>query len=421
MKLPRFLYALALLVLPFSYSTKFLLGLPELTWVNPTVVLGIVLFLLLLPPIDPKMSVLIVFSALVSGCLGFIFLLNLSGDQGGVYAVFREPIRTALNFIWFWVCLHFARREPDFLVKWLAVGVIVQLLIAIYIWLGALTILPLPGTVAEFVRTYALSQVVWFGEVPVVRFVGTFNESPPFGLYMLSALIVFTLAMRERSRHSRWTAAGWIAALIGVIGSLATQVLLGLVVFVGICMIFLLRGKQAIAARIVGVVLLLLITPYLLGVIGGKISDAADLRAEVAYGKSGGERLFHAYYGIKLLEQHPEYIPFGLGPGRYGRYVAQTGAFPETVTPQVTPVEWLVEYGLVGTALLIWWLWLVWKKSRRFGILGIAAFLGLLLANMFQANWKWESWFLALAMLYAANTDMISKSGGEIRDAGNHR
>ncbi|MBN2227222.1 MAG: hypothetical protein JW763_07635 [candidate division Zixibacteria bacterium] len=421
MRLPRLLYALALLVMPLTYSTKFLIGMPGLIWINPTVLLGLILFLLLLPSVEPKVSLLIAISALVSGCLGFIFMLNLSGDQGGLYTVFREPIRTALNFVWFWVVLYFIRRDLNFMLRWLAIGVVVQLLIAIYIWLGALTILPLPGTVAEFVRTYALSQVVWFGDIPVVRFVGTFTESPPFGLYMLSALIIFTLVTRNRKRYSRWIAVGWIAALIGVVGSLATQVLLGLVVFVGICMIFLLRGKQAIAARIVGVVLLVLITPYLLGVIGGKISDAADLRAEVAYGKSGGERLFHTYYGIKLLGENPEYIPFGLGPGRYGRHVAMTGAFPDTVTPQVTPVEWLVEYGVVGAGLLIWWLWLVWKKSRRFGVLGIAAFLGLLLANMFQANWKWEGWFLALAVLYAANADIMATSGGESRDAGNRR
>ncbi|UCD17182.1 MAG: hypothetical protein JSV44_12140 [Candidatus Zixiibacteriota bacterium] len=408
MKAGRWIYALALLLMPLTYSTKFLLGMPDITWVNPTALLGILLFFLLLPAVRPSVTLLIIVSTVISACLGFIFLLNLGGDQGRLYTVFREPVRAALNFVWFWVTIYFVRYARDYLLKWLAVSVVVQLAIAVYLWLGAMMLVPLPAAADSFMQAYAYSQLAWFSDLPVVRLGGTFIESPPFGLFMLSAFVILSLAFLGGRKHSSWLIAGWIAALVGVIGSLATQVLLGFAVFAGLCLIFVPIGRQAAGVRIFGVLLMLVIIPYLFGVLSDKVSGSADMRAKDAYAESGGERLFHMRYGLRLLVEHPEYLPFGLGPGRYGRYAKGTGIFPVTVTPQVTLVEWLVEYGLIGTFLIGWWLWVVGKNARgAFGVLGVAAFAGLLLANMFQANWKWEAWFMAMAVLYASDLPSV--------------
>ena len=72
---------------------------------------------------------------------------------------------------------------------------------------------------------------------------------------------------------------------------------------------------------------------------------------------------------------------------------------------QVTPAEWLVEYGLLGMVAIIIFLLGIFKGSmRKYGLLGAGAFLALMAVNMFQANWKWEAWFFALAFLATGAT-----------------
>jgi hypothetical protein len=118
-----------------------------------------------------------------------------------------------------------------------------------------------------------------------------------------------------------------------------------------------------------------------------KTTEALILDMNVK-GASGGERAFYTRFGLKILSEHPNSILFGIGPGRYGDYAVKTGLFPSTVTPQVTLVEWLVGYGVIGSFVIIAWIWLILKEGCKFyGIVGFGALIGLLFANMFQANW----------------------------------
>lgn len=78
--------------------------------------------------------------------------------------------------------------------------------------------------------------------------------------------------------------------------------------------------------------------------------------------------------------------------------------FPDTVTPQVTPIAWLFGYGVIGTLIICAWLFLVGKGAvKSYGVfLGTGALFAIILSDMFQAGWKNESFFLGLAYLYAS-------------------
>jgi hypothetical protein len=117
-------------------------------------------------------------------------------------------------------------------------------------------------------------------------------------------------------------------------------------------------------------------------------------------GGSVSERSFHINYGLSLLGAHPAASLFGIGPGRYGEYASETGYFLDTVNMQTSELELLVEWGVIG--LTVWIALLgcvaarVWELN---GLLGFGLLLGLILADSFQANWKYEAVFLAIGAL----------------------
>ncbi|MFH2035107.1 MAG: hypothetical protein ABIJ45_01790 [Candidatus Zixiibacteriota bacterium] len=401
MNLYRLIYALATLFLPLTYATKIMIGYPQMIWINPTALLALFLFIAVLPRIEPKISFYIIISSIISACIGFVFLSPAGGIGGALYAIAKEPIRTGLNLIWFWVSLKMLKDDREFVVKWLTVSVSIQLFIAFYLWFGIVGYVPLPSQLMDYLQTYALAQIIWFNETPIIRLTGTFTEGPPFGLFMFASFVIFSLLFYKEKVRGRYIKVGLIVSFIGVIGSLAMQVLVGLAVYTGFGLIFAVKGRKSRSVKIAAVILMLVLIPFLIGQFMARFENMSSLRAHDAYGKGMGERVYHSIYAAELIVDNPEYLPFGIGPGRYGEYVAKTGAFPPTVTPQVTLIDWLIEFGLFGFVLIAWWLWLVGRRSWEiYGSFGLAAFIGLITANMFQGNWQWESWFLALAFLY---------------------
>jgi hypothetical protein len=117
-------------------------------------------------------------------------------------------------------------------------------------------------------------------------------------------------------------------------------------------------------------------------------------------GASVGERDFHLRYGLSLLEGRPAATLFGIGPGRYGEYASETGDFPDTVNMQTSEMELLVEWGVIGLAV---WIALFAGVTARVwdlhGVLGLGLLVAIILADSFQANWKYEAVFLAIAAL----------------------
>jgi hypothetical protein len=129
--------------------------------------------------------------------------------------------------------------------------------------------------------------------------------------------------------------------------------------------------------------------------VGAEVSTAnvSDIESSI------GQRNFHLSYGLGLL-QEPRATLLGIGPGRYGEYVAGTGLFTDTTTMQYTLPEILVEWGVVGLAV---WLGViaavaiaVWRVG---GPAGLAMLLALFVADSFQASWEQEALFLAIAAL----------------------
>ncbi len=405
MNLYRVIYAIATLLLPLTYATKLMLGYPQLIWINPTALLALFLFIAVLPDIKPKITFYIIVSAVISACIGFIFLSPSGGVGSALYMIAKEPIRTALNLIWFWVSLKMLKDDQAFVIKWLAISVAAQLFIAFYLWFGVMDFVPLPSRIFDYLRTYAMAQIIWIDKIPIIRLTGTFTEGPPFGLFMLSSFVIFSLLFYKEKIRDRYVKIGLIASLIGVVGSLAMQILIGLVAYIAIGMLFAFKGRGSRPIKIAAVIIMLIVVPFLTSQVIKRFSNMPSLRPHEAYGKGMAERVFHTIYAADLIIDNPKFIPFGLGPGRYGDYVSKTGAFPPTVTPQVTFIDILIEFGVLGLILISWWLWLIANRSRKtYGYFGLSAFAGLIIANMFQGNWQWESWFLALAFLYVDST-----------------
>jgi hypothetical protein len=123
-----------------------------------------------------------------------------------------------------------------------------------------------------------------------------------------------------------------------------------------------------------------------------------------------GERSFHLRYGWLILGAHPAATLFGIGPGRYGEYAADSGDFPDTVNMQTSEMEILVEWGVAGLAT---WLVLLgglaWRAAQLHGLLGLGLVVALVIADSFQANWKHEAMFLAVAALSITPSSMAER------------
>lgn len=400
LKLERILLAAAIALLPMSYYTKTILGLREMTWVDPTLVLAAAL--VVLRPSVVRFDALTAFAllAIPGAIIGYACLPNSSP-----LAILREPLRLALNVGWYFLCLRLWSIDRAFACRWLSVSVIAELLLAAWRWLDWAGLVPAPWISAAVRSANADKQLLWFGDVIIQRFMGTFEEGPPFGLFMLSALCVLLLAWWKLGERSRLVTTGVIAALAGTVCSLSDQIFLGLATLVlfagaGVCS----RPRY----RWVGVAALvaaMAFSPYAVERLATKADEiTANPRAASVSGQSGGERAFHVRFGLRLLDDSPGFAVLGIGPGRYGEYAARAWGFPDSTVMQVAPAEWLVEHGIVGvTLMLAWLLGIAVAAGRGFGLTGLGAFLALVLGVAFEANWKWEFWFLALAFLGAAH------------------
>ncbi len=403
----RYLFGLALVLMPASYTMKYFLGALDITWVNPTLVLGAVAFLLVGYRARDGWTFALTAYAFIAALIGSFYLApSLEREKAPLYVIYAEPVRLALNVAWFWVCLQYWKKHRDFTLRWLAISAILQFAVAVYLYLAMLELLPVPQLVQLYLDIYKTRQIVWFGDVPVYRMAGTFFESPPFGLFMICCFVVLALewiapAEAHDPRLQLWIKAGAAVSLIATIASLSDQILIAFFVL-GVA--FLLhRMKQSKRNQaLVWAGIAFAAALYIGAQAIAKWQSAQSVGQDI-YGQSMGERLYHTGYSFRILAEEPASIITGIGPGRYGDYVARTGIFESTVNPGVTVIQWMVEFGLAGLILLTGWFWRIWSKaSLRFGPLGTAAVATLLMANMFQMNWKLESWFLALAYLYAA-------------------
>lgn len=391
---------LAILLMPLSAGVKDMLGMQSVTWVNPALLLCVFILLYFRPVIEPVSTLLVAVVAFISGALG-----GLIWEPWGIYSALREPVKLAMGLIWFLVAKTAWERAPNLVERTLVVVVLLELAAAVYVWLALAGYAPALFLDATFIEEYRFKQIILVGGLIVQRLLGTFFEGPPFGLFMFCALIIFMLQARRANGSNGWRRLGIFASLAGVIGSVSDQVLLGTFLFMAAYV--LLTVRRLPRPRMVVAVLIVIAGLSGLGVadrVLTKFDQIGMVDESGAAGLSGAGRAFHIQTGVTLWLSNPLTALMGIGPGRYGELLAERGTWPGSTTMQVTVVEWFVEYGVIGAAIILFWLAAVGKRAWAVhGLLGITALGSLIVANGFQANWKSEAWFFALAFLAAGS------------------
>ncbi|MGB0063420.1 MAG: hypothetical protein WBP85_03165 [Terracidiphilus sp.] len=418
MRMASFFYALALLTLGLGPATKVFLGGADMLWLDPPLIFSMLALAALLPHLNRQNTRL--WREIAGPLLALALVCGLSIVSGfalfptaELYNALREPMRFLLILVWFATSCWFLEQRRELVFRYAAAGALLGLLSGLYVYSAAMRLVPAPIALVAYAQQYWLRQAFWVGNLPLPRMGGLFIEAPPFGLFMLGLLALFLIALRSGARNKA-VIVGLATALVGAIASLADQVMIAVVVCLAASVLSLKMRSRWLRPAVLGMAFCLLATAGALSLRTKLIVGPGMGTADIIYRNSVGERSFHMRYGISLLELKPAATVFGIGPGRYGEYVAQTGLFPDTVTMQYTAPEILVEWGVAGVAVWLAVLAMLgaraWK-THRFAGLGLLA--GLLIADSFQANWKSESMFLALAAFCVR----MDKAQGGIHDA----
>jgi hypothetical protein len=403
LRVATILYSVAVVAIPISVASKFLLGVSGTTWIDPTLVLALAALLALIPQwgdfLTGDLRLVVAGTALVFfGSLICALSGGLLRPPSSLYVVLREPLRLWLNLCWFLVSCWFLMHKPRVILISSIIAVAFGLGAGVYLHLAAFGVAPAPALVVSYIRSYLLRQTLWFNGFPIPRMGGLFFESPPFGLFMFSMLVVLSCT-REVGRYRKWTACGLTFAVLGMLFSLADQVLVAGTVGLFSWLPDLGKRHPRITWPL-AITAIFAVCAFELQTIAVKQNSSTTGIVSRINGSSVGERDFHARYGLSLLQIHPAATLFGLGPGRYGEYASETGDFPDSVNMQTSELEILVEWGVLGfaawVALLACITARVWQVR---GVLGLGLLLGLIIADSFQANWKYEAVFLAVGAL----------------------
>jgi hypothetical protein len=311
-----------------------------------------------------------------------------------------------LSIVWFWVSIRFLILDRKFVLRWLAICVAWEFSMASYLYLAFYDLVPVPEAVKLYLEIYKTRQALSWGDLTIYRMSGTFIEPPPFGLFMFCSFVILTLALTssigsDDRRFSIWLRAGALCAFLGSVASLSDQTLVALLTL-GLIFVLVRKGSNTAARRLLWSSVVVVLVLYVANALAAKWKSDFYYTGD-PMGTSISERSFHARYGLGLFIEQPASLITGIGPGRYGDYAVRTGYFPSTVTTQFTIIDWVVEYGFLGLLLIGVWLFRIGSHALfGYGIFGAGALVAILIGNMFQANWMWEAWFLALAFLDAS-------------------
>ena len=402
-RIATILYAIAVAAIPIGVASKFLLGMTGAIWIDPTLLLALAALLALFPRWGDFLTGGLRLAVIGAAALFFLSLVcTLSGvllrPPSSLYIALREPLRLWLNLCWLLLSCWFLANKPRVILVCSIVAVAFGLAAGIYLHLVAIGVAPAPAPVVSYTRAYFFRQAIWFNGIPIPRMGGLFFESPPFGLFMFSMLIVLSFT-RDKRYHPKWTTCAITFAVLGMLLSLADQVLIAATVGLLASLPHLAKSRPRIMRPLLTFATIAICAFLFHSLSVKRISSTNDMVTEIN-GGSVGERSFHFRYGLSLLEAHPAATLFGIGPGRYGEYASETGAFPDSVNVQTSELELLVEWGVIG--LTAWVALLACLATRQWeihGILGLGLLLGLIIADSFQANWKHEAAFLAIAVL----------------------
>ena len=132
----KHLYIAVLLAMPLSYATKLILGMDYIAWINPALILSLILFLLIRPTRNLRLPLLAVLGATFLSTLICFLAPPAAASLGtSLYNAYREPLRLFLNLGFFLVSCHFLAENRGFTLNWLSISVCVQFIIALAFWL----------------------------------------------------------------------------------------------------------------------------------------------------------------------------------------------------------------------------------------------------------------------------------------------
>jgi hypothetical protein len=387
--------ALGVLLIPATSTIKDLLLL-EITWIDPTLLVALLAIPFLQPSLRPMTALPLLATALASCIAGAATL-----PPQDSYSVIRETARLLMDLAWFYVVASTIRHKPALLLNVLSITVILQLLIAIVIEIVmGLSMSSLALTAIQ--DYYGSRQLIWFGDFPLQRLMGTFFEGPAFGLFMMCSLVVLLVGRLAFDYRTRLCRCAMGASILGTLGSFSDQILLACMVLItGFWLRWIGKRKRSATPILVGAAALALVTISILPRMSMKLDEIAHPEAVVEAGSSGGERMYHVRLSTEAWTQDVCSFLLGIGPGRYGSYAAHQRVFPPTVTIQFTADQWLTEYGVVGATVIAIWLASIYSSARKIPTIGAVGFVAVIIAAQFQANWNVPSFFTALAVLYS--------------------
>ncbi|GMX60383.1 hypothetical protein Elgi_05630 [Paenibacillus elgii] len=407
------LYLFAIILIPISYATKFLLGMESLTWIDPTLIicLLVVFFLIITNGIkfygNTPLLLLSTSFLVVYFILAFVNYLRLENVVAG--DVIREPLKLLLCFCLAYLTYLYSQdsRKKDATFLALGIGAVVQFLFSLYLIFAYYIDLPLTSPMKEYIIDYVGRQSLWITP-PIPRLGGTFIESPPYGLYMLT--VFYCSFLQYKHKRTKFSLAVLFVTGLGSVFSLADQILVAMFISGWIVFMSLEKIKRSFflpVFMVYAVVLFVVMTILALPHFENKIDELNNINSS-----SLGERTFHLIFSLKLLVENITNFFVGVGPGMYGQYAYLTGNFPNTVTPQIMMVEILVETGIFGFLLVCLIIFLLYKKIKSLhGVTGVAILIGVFLADAAQANWKWSIVFFILPFIlsFSTNKDQILK------------
>lgn len=407
--LREWLIIIALLLSPLSYVVKLVYDLP-FPWIDPTLLIGAAAALLpqwSLPASDRRLRSVVVCTVLFLGVYWLSATVAVTNARFSSAEPFREPIRTTLGVLLCLGCIRAWRdrsalRRAAVIVGWVAAA---EVVIAAYLLIGLAFNLPMPAQWRAYEEAYWFRQAFYAGKIVWPRLGGTFVEAPPFGLYVLGALIVRSFARRAAHPGQPPIRGRWLDAILwaGLAGSLSSQVLIGAMLwgfsFAGFDLFVRRRPTWKHAAA-----LFVLVTLFSAGVYKKYLESR---QPGPVFKSSVGERREHTIRAWHTFLDNPV---LGVGPGQYGEIAMRQSfsLYDRRVSPQFVVPELLADTGVLGLAAA------VVMVASIFGVLlatrsyaAVSATVGLVVADGFQANWRWPMAFIAVAVLLVVSAPQV--------------
>jgi hypothetical protein len=233
------LFRLAIFLMPASHAVKFILNIPNVVWIEPSLVLGFIALCIHIfekrkLSFSPAIVLLGLFTLIYALTSVTIFGINPNWlPKDGIFLeMLAEPIKLIFVFSIFYLAYDFSSQDNyrQQIVYIFAITATLQIIVGFMMGVSFYYPLPIPELFQTYIMDYGWRQSYWIGTFPLFRLGGTFIEAPPFGLYMLmtSMIIFYEYQQTKRTRYKWFLCIG----LLGVILSLSIQTYIALAVFV---------------------------------------------------------------------------------------------------------------------------------------------------------------------------------------------